>query len=61
MNRLGSQYYDALNKVKEQFQNTIVLKCSKCNIPMEKDEDLGNSIVCYCLKCGEVKFVKKEK
>ena len=59
MNKLGSQYYDALNKVKEQLQDTIILKCSKCNIPMEKDEDLGNSVIYYCPHCGNIKYIKK--
>ena len=59
MNKLGSQYYDALNKVKEQLQDTIILKCSKCNIPMEKDEDLGGSAIYYCPQCGNIKYIKK--
>jgi hypothetical protein len=40
MSRLGSQYFDALNKVKEQLQDTIIFRCSKCGAILEKEEDL---------------------
>ena len=59
MNRLGSQYYDALNKVKEQlFQDTNKYICERCGDIMVQDDAC---IIYICPKCLYSTYLKKEK